>query len=657
MRKRIQLLIVGLMLALALAACGDTATPSTTTSAATTTAAATTTTAAATTTTAAATTTTAAATTAPATTTAATTTAAASTAAGTATTTAAMTAAGSATAGGTAMASSTAGGSSTPSASGSGSTQPNSGTYSALFTPDSSVKQGGDVTTYTINDGKTLAFYNTTSATDIAWIGMLYTGQLLTRDPKTSLLVCQTCQSYQVSSDYKTVTFKLRTDIKWSDGQPITADDYAWTYQQALDPNNKWPYIDDYKDLFTSMTAPDPQTVVVTLTNPLFNTLETAGTTFEPLPKHVWDGKSFTDTTKNPNMDSPTVVSGPWLLKEWKRGDHITFARNPNSTVWPAPYLNTITVQIIKDPTVAYQKLKSGDLTFASGASGGIGAGLQPSDFADFTKSKPSGFTSQTWYPTASTWNYIGFNFRKPYLKDLAMRQALNYAVDKQGIIDNFAYGLAQPTYSDVPPSDKAFYTTNGVNQYAYSLDKAKSTLTAAGYTGVGSGLKDKSGTAVPKLKILYNTGNSVRQNIAVYFQSQLQELGIQADVVPLDFNAYLKQISSDPFDYDFFVLGWQSSFDDQTFGDVWKAIPDLNSGNYVNDQVNSLYAKVRTTLDPAAQVPLMQQIQQIESNDPPYIYLYVSEQTGAYSDKLTPSKANNLGDNYFEYIDWHLNS
>jgi peptide/nickel transport system substrate-binding protein len=498
-----------------------------------------------------------------------------------------------------------------------------------------------------INDGKTLHPYTTTSATDLTtYQPYIYAAALLYRDPATSFLRCQACQSYQLSDDALTVTFKLRTDIKWSDGQPITSDDYVWTFKQAFDPANKWNYLDDYKDQIDSITGPDPLTVVVKLKDKFFNALSIAGTTFEPLPRHAWEGKDWSDVTKNPAIDNPTVVSGPWKLKEWKKGDHITFVRNDASTVWPAPYLNSVTYQVIKDQSVAYQKMKSGELTYGS---------PNQADFADFQKNPPAGLTSQTYYKTASSWSYIGFNLRKPYLKDLPVRQAINYAIDKQGVIDNFVYGLGKPTYTDVQASDPTFYTEDGVNKYPYDLDKAKQTLTDGGYKIDGGVLKDKTGQAVPKMKILYNSGNPVRKNIAVYTQSQLKELGISADLVELDFNAYLDQISKDPFDYDLFVLGWSSSFEVQTFGDVWKNIPDLNSGAWSNDQVTKLYDQVRKTTDPAAQVPIMHQIEQIESNDPPYVYLFLSEGYIVYSNKLHISKANNLGVLYNEYVDWYL--
>ena len=443
----------------------------------------------------------------------------------------------------------------------------------------------------------------------------------------------------------------MRPDIKWSDGKPITAKDFEWTIKQALNPDNKWDYVDDYKDEIDSATASDDTTLVVKLKTARFDALSVAGNTFEPLPQHVWEGKAWADTATNPNMDTPTVVSGPWKLKEWKKGDSITFVRNDASTVYPPAQADQITFQIIKDSTVGFQKVKSGELNYYS-----VDSGLQPVDFDGFKKAPPAGYTTQTWDGALASWTYVGFNFRRAYLKDLAVRQAISYVVDKQAVIDNTLYGLGKPLYSDIPVSDKTFYTETGVNKYGLDLAKAKSTLTAAGYKLDGTTLKDKDGKALPKFKIEYNTGNKVRETVAVYLQSQLQEIGIQSDVVPLDFNAYLKQIKSEPFDYDLFILGWSASFYNQTFGDVWKNIPSLNAGNYVNESVNSDYAKVKTILDVNQQIPIMQNIQKTESNDPPYLYLYSRTSYGIYGPKVHPQSATgagSLGDHSYNFADW----
>ncbi len=633
MHKKLPLLVVLILLvSMLLVACGDST--ATTGSAATTAAA---TSAAAATTVASAATTAAAMTSAAATTTAATSAAATSAAATTvaATTSAATTAAATTAA---------AGGSSQVvqyDAGGIKLLDPRP-TYTKLAPAG---KKGGNVNLATVSDGKSLHPYLTSDTVSTAYQQFLWAAALAQTDPVTGLGApnFRVVTGVKVSDDKLTYTFTLKDGLKWSDGQAITADDYVWTYKQALDPANKWPYVEDYADLIESVTSTDPKTVVFKMKQAEIYALDKAGA--EPLPKHIWEGKDWSDPTKNSEIDAPTVVSGPWKLKEWKREQFITFARNDASTIFPAPLLDSITYQVVKQSTVQVQKLKAGELDVV---------GISPTDYDDAKKATNATFLE--YYRPSYNFDYIGFNFRKTYLQDIAIRKAIALATPQKDLIEKLQFGLAQPISSAVPQSHP-FYNP-ATPKYDYNIDAAKKVLTDAGYKIDNGKLKDKTGKELPKMKFLFNTGNRVREGIATVGQQTYKELGIDLELVPLEFQAYLSALKKEPFDYDLFVLGWQSGADIETFDQVWSAIPSLNSGGWDTDakkQVVELHKKAKLEFDLSKRKELMGQIQVLEGQDLPYVFLYQGKAVVAVSNKVNVSPLLADGIIYNLRTDWSL--
>jgi len=278
-------------------------------------------------------------------------------------------------------------------------------------------KKGGNLNLGDTSEAKSLHPFLTSDTVSTGWQQYLYEAALVETDVQTGLPApaFRVVSALKVSQDKQTYTFTLKDGIKWSDGQPIVAEDYAWTYAQVLKPENKWPYIEDYADTIDTVTAPDAKTVVFKFKQPEVYALSNAG--LEPLPKRIWDGKDWGDSTKNPEIDNPSVVSGPWKLKEWKRGQYVIFARNDASTIYPVPLLDTITIQIVKDSKVLFQKFKAGEIDVT---------GVSPTDY-DEAKKAPNTTLLEYFRPSFG-FTYTGFNFRKTYLQDIELRKALAYA-------------------------------------------------------------------------------------------------------------------------------------------------------------------------------------------------------------------------------------
>ena len=482
----------------------------------------------------------------------------------------------------------------------------------AAPTAGASVPKGGAITQAVTSDGKSFHPYQTNDTASSSLWGHVYGGGSLTKyNDDTLETVGFAAEKWEISPDKKTYTFTLRDGLKWSDGAPFTTDDYVWTFQQALKPENKYPYVENLK-VIQSYTAKDPRTLIVTLNEALVVGLENSDVV-TPLPRHTWEKYDWNDSTKNPEINAPSVANGSYKLKEWKRDDHATFVANDN--YWEGrPNLDSFTMRVFGTQALAYQALKSGEVDWAS---------FQPSDYAD-AKKQPN-LNVYEYYTAASSWQYIGYNLRRPALKDALVRKALAYATDRQGIIDGVAFGLGRPIYSAFPQSSWV-YNPN-VEHYDFNLGKARDLLTQAGYTMSGKNLT-KDGKQL-SLKLLYGPATSkVREGIATVMQQQLGDLGIKVDVQPLEFQSYLNTLQTEPFDYDLFVLGWAATIEPHFSYQIWyeSSIPQLNSGAYVNKQVEMLFDQGSKEFDRAKRKAIYGDIQRVISDDEPYIFLHESE-------------------------------
>ncbi|MCB0121406.1 MAG: hypothetical protein KDE58_04135, partial [Caldilineaceae bacterium] len=141
-----------------------------------------------------------------------------------------------------------------------------------------------------------------------------------------------------------TFTFHLRQNIEWSDGEPLTAEDFAWTYDQVVNPDNGFPYLSQL-DFIDSYTALDTYTLQITIKEVYAPALGQMSGLIRPLPKHIWEGLDWQDPEKNPEINNPTVVSGPYKLLEWKRDQYATFEANENYWYHGAPNISKYTIE------------------------------------------------------------------------------------------------------------------------------------------------------------------------------------------------------------------------------------------------------------------------------------------------------------------------
>lgn len=474
--------------------------------------------------------------------------------------------------------------------------------------PTTQATRGGTLTEAAIGDMVSFHPYKTTDTGSSGSQGLIYAGGLTRRDPNTLEIVPDMASGWTLSNDKLTYTFTLRDDLKWSDGQPLTAEDFAWTFEQANNPDNKFPYRENFADI-VSYTAPDPRTIVVQVTEPLVVALEMVDAV-TPLPRHIWEKLDWNDPATNPEIMSPSVASGPFKLEEWKKDDHQTYTAN-DLYYRGRPNLDSIIIRVVPSQAVAYQMLKSGEVDYA---------GFTPTDYKE-AKTLPN-VTVYEWWPAAASWSYLGFNLRRPHVQDIKVRLALSHAVDRQAIIDNVFYGLSGPTYGPFIPS--SWVSNPDLPRYDYNPRRARELLAEAGYRPGRDGILEKDGQPL-RLQLLFGPNTSkVREQIATIVQQQFKDIGVDLSIQGLEFGAFLSALGTEPFDWDLSVAGWRATIEPHWMYQIWSedTIPDLNHGAYVNKRVEQLFAQGAREFDQDKRKQIYQEIQALIVQDAPYIFL-----------------------------------
>jgi peptide/nickel transport system substrate-binding protein len=502
-------------------------------------------------------------------------------------------------------------------------------------------KRGGTYTEAATADAVSFHPYTTVDTASHSYQGSVYGGDLWRYNPKTLVPEPDAAESWTISDDKLTYTFKLRGDLKWSDGTPMTSADYKFAFDNASKPENKYPYISNL-ELIASYEALDPQTIVIKMEEPIAVGLEAANAV-TPLPKHVWEGLDWSDPSKNPQIMAPTIASGPFKLREWRKDDHATFEANDNY-YRGRPLLDGYTIRIVPSQEIAFQMLKSGEVDTAP---------ITPDNYAE-VKTNPN-LNLYEWWPARATWSYLGFNLRRAHFQEVELRRALSHAIDRRAIAERIQNNLAQPTHSIYPPT--TWVHNPNVPKYEYDPAKARQMLDEAGWTVGPDGVRQKDGNSL-KLRILFGPNtNKVRERVATVTQQWLKDIGVDSEIQGLEWGAYLSALKTEPYDWDLFLGAWQATIEPHWMNQIWRedSIPELNSVAYVNEKVEALFEQGVKEFDLEKRKNIYQEIQQIISEDAPYIFTTFPMSYEAINKRIGGIEASPLGTGH-NVEKWYVN-
>ncbi|HEY8368915.1 MAG TPA: peptide-binding protein [Thermodesulfobacteriota bacterium] len=451
----------------------------------------------------------------------------------------------------------------------------------------------------------------------------------------------EVAESVEVTPDGETITFRMRRDVRWTDGHPCTADDVLFTYEALVDPATPTPYSGDYL-LVRKAEVLDPYTFRVHYDKPFAPALESwAFCRF--IPAHLLRGK---DLPRDPYNRNP-VGTGPYMLRrpeDWVPGQQMTLWRNPDyweGTVW----IERQVTRIIPDLNTQFLELKTG----------GIDAmGLTPPQFRFQTGTREFVSHFEKYRYLSSGYTFLGFNLRDPRFQDRRVRQAFAYAIDKDEIIRGVYLGYGKPLSAPTRP-DHWTYNPN-VRTYPYDPARALELFAEVGWKRDANGRLVKDGKPF-RFEIITNQGNQQRIRTAEIIQRRLAEIGIEVSVRPIEWAAFINEFV-DKGRFEALILGWNMAPDPDQFI-IWHSSQtgpkQFNFVHFKNPEVDRLLEEGRSTFDREKRKAIYWRFQEVMAEEQPYVFLCVPEALFAIHKRFKGIVPAPSGVGYLSHLRWFV--
>ncbi|HZB34355.1 MAG TPA: ABC transporter family substrate-binding protein [Streptosporangiaceae bacterium] len=460
----------------------------------------------------------------------------------------------------------------------------------------------------------------------------------ITPDLKPTLNTDLMASVTKTGDNPQTIVYKIQPNAVWSDGTPITVNDfvYAWKTQNGRDcplppesddsgtrgcnPNNTAGY-----DRIKSITGADGgKTVTAVFSRPYADWQNLFGAGYGLLPAHIakqygGDLDSVAGLAKawhTFNTTPPKFSGGPYIMQNWQKGNAATLVPNPRWYGKTKPTLGKLIFRVISDAAQEPTALQNNEVQ-----------GIYPQPQVDLV-SQVKKIPNVTYAISHGlTWEHFDFNLKTPALRDKTLRQAMFTAVDRKALIaktvGQFTSGvvpLGSHNYVPGQPGYKDLVSPTG--QGSGNVARARQMLTQAGYTGVGTALKDPQGETVGPFKIRYTTGNAIRKTQCELFQAQMKQLGI---------NVTIEEIGADKLgqvlaggQYDVIVFAWVAPpFPTNSAAQNWTTAGGGNYGKYSNKQVDKLIDDAAAASDPAQAAELLNKADAMVVQDAYVLPLY----------------------------------
>ena len=456
-----------------------------------------------------------------------------------------------------------------------------------------------------------------------------------------------------ISADGTVITMHLRDDIKWSDNEPVTADDFVFTWEMATSMqntvNSAYPY-----DQIASVTAPDDRTVVITFNQP-----------FAPWEATLWHGilpahvlrpiYEAEGTIDNADwLKNPTVGCGPYVFEEWQSGSFARFVRNENYWGTPAK-IDEIFIRFVPDDASQVAALQAGDADIGTFVPYSDAQKLEQSGIKIVTE--PNGYNEGLFF-LVDTSGQLG----NPGMRDVNVRKAIAMAIDRDGMNRDLMLGLTKTPASfwDALP----YYNNPPLTNYPYDPEAAKALLDQAGWVDSnGDGTRDKDGV---ELEIKYGTTiRDVRQDAQAVIQEQLAAVGIKVDIQSVDSDVYFASYgeggpaATGQFD----IMEWS---DGPLFPDAdiyyWYCseipTPEYPTGTNwfftCDEELDALIAKQASQVDAVERQKTISQINQLFYDKVYWLGLWQDPDVWAVGSRLTGVKFSGVTP-FFNIVEWDI--
>lgn len=430
-----------------------------------------------------------------------------------------------------------------------------------------------------------------------------------------------------------TYVFKLKKGVKWHDGYPFTAEDVKFTYDKIMDPATQTVRREMFAP-FESFEVLDTYTLIAKLKEPYAPAILSFG--MGVIPKHIFEKLNINDNEYN----NRPIGTGPYKFVEWKKGRYVRLISNPDYYEHK-PKIDTIVFEIIPEEAVSLMKLESGDIDIAS---------IQPQEVERIKKNK----NINVFITDQLAYTYIAFNFKREKFRDVRIRRALTYLIDRQSLVDYILQGYGEVAYSPIPPVSWAH--NPNVVKYEFAPEKGLELLAQAGYNqrNKDGQLINKQGE-VFKFTIITNQGNDIRKQVAEYIQAQLRQYGIDMEIRLIEWSSFIKKYI-EPRDFEAVLLGWSLGVDPDQFG-IWHSTQQTRGFNFIsyeNKEVDRLLEEGRKETNIDKRKKIYYRFQELIAEDVPYIFLYYPKGITGINKRVKVVKPSRFSLMYY-LIDWEL--
>ncbi|NCE63261.1 ABC transporter substrate-binding protein [Pseudoflavonifractor sp. 524-17] len=389
-------------------------------------------------------------------------------------------------------------------------------------------------------------------------------------------------ESRTVSDDGLAITVKLRENLKWHDGEPITTDDILWNFEMRMNPDNKSSGGTKVNGEPVTVTAQDDYTFTVQLPSVSAAYDATLGG-LKFLPKHVYES---TPVLSGADINSTSGVgSGPFKVKQWNKGESLVLERFDDYYRGPAS-LESVVFKIIPNASAEEIAFQNGELSVMR---------LTTQDKLEKYSNDPN---YQVYTLTEGRINYMGFNSNSPLTSDPKVRQAICLALNVDEIIAG-AYGS-----SDLAPAAKTvfcpsnFYYTD-VPGYSQDLEQAKQLIAEAGVEG-------------ETFRLVYNSSRENMENCALMIQQQLKAVGLNVEIQGYETQGFFEVFFyTDAGDWELGLNGYSTNGDNQGDEYMFSSEGFLSKNICTTDEIAQLWNQGDATNDPAQRTEIYKQIQE----------------------------------------------
>lgn len=418
-------------------------------------------------------------------------------------------------------------------------------------------------------------------------------------------------ESYQVSDDGMEVTVKLRDDVCFSDGVPMTADDILFTYQTIMNPGVDAAVKRMFYSKFEDVIKIDERTVKFISKEVLWKTFEVIGL-FSVYPKHIYqfdDPEEFNSRRSNP------VGSGPYVFEKWDVGQQVVLRRNEN--YWGhKPKIRKQIYRFITNETAQLQALRSGDIDFID----------QPTSEQFDAMKNDKEFNKELkalsyWMPGVPTF-YIAWNNKTVFFKDRLVRLAMTHMVDRNAVVEYLLKGGGE--ISTGPFYIYGQQYNKSIEPWPYDIERARELLDQAGWVDTdGDGIRDKNGVPF-RFKFSYSTGRAFYVQLAKLLKDAAAKVGVDVIPDPYEWSVFVEKIHNRDFESISLGFGGTIEYDPyQQFHSDQISNRGDNITGFSNPRVDKLIDIARRTLPPDERYALYHKFHKMIHKEQPYTFLY----------------------------------